>query len=750
MNDLEQLALAALVHDLPVLLAATSVSTDAQRILDLASLDHPPLAAILEQAQDYAAPGSDDRAKLVSDALLSVFSHIQLDQGQKPPLSYYPLAPLPATYNSQEKLFPGTAKDPTGLAGHLQKLASELDWLGAAVDVERFERVYQHLLALLQRYTWCLPAHRQDVALCDHVKLTSAIAVCLYRYHQADLSAEAVRDAAQEERFCLLVGDLSGIQDYIFGITTTGAGGVARRLRARSFYLSALSDVLSHQIARRFDLPLGNVIMSSGGKFFILLPNRGDVDARIQAIRREIDAELREEFNGEIAVNLAHVCFAGERFRAGSQTQAGFGDVMADVSRKLNRAKRRSGQGVLLDEAGWDEAAFVVERDFWGVGACASCGKFPAQQAGSLCKRCERDVQVGKRLPHTRYVAYYDAGYEHPPGDESIPMPLKCSIRILAQDELAQAGQPYLLVKLNDPDVRELAGHAGSFRYLANYLPMQHANAQMDFEQIAAQAEGRALLGYVKADVDYLGILFAQGLRRDGGGYDTATHVAALSRELDLFFSGWIQHALSRGEGGQHFYTIFSGGDDLFLVGPWDQAVGLARRIRDEFAAFVGHNPAITLSAGVLFAKERYPISRAARDAEHALELSKEGSPTHAQKRNQLTLLGDTFAWDTAPHIFAEVEMLRKRSDFLTSAFLYDLIEYGRMYRMVRAGQVEGLRYKAMFAYNIARNLRKGDLELYRWADELMQSLHGKQESLTMQHIGLVATYLLFARRGRS
>jgi hypothetical protein len=113
-------------------------------------------------------------------------------------------------------------------------------------------------------------------------------------------------------------------------------------------------------------------------------------------------------------------------------------------------------------------------------------------------------------------------------------------------------------------------------------------------------------------------------------------------------------------------------------------------------------------------------------------------------------VLGDTFRWHEAPDIFGEIEKLKARSEFLTSAFLYDLVEYGRLYHLwAEEGKVEGLRYKALFAYNIARNLRKGDEYIFRWADVLMQSLHGGQESLTMQHLGLIATYVLFSKRGR-
>jgi CRISPR-associated protein Csm1 len=346
-----------------------------------------------------------------------------------------------------------------------------------------------------------------------------------------------------------------------------------------------------------------------------------------------------------------------------------------------------------------------------------------------------------------RYVAFYQTAAH----TDALVMPDGYAARVLAEDDLADAGDPYLLVKLNDPDIHDLAAYPASFRYLATHIPIGDDHAPLAFEELAAQAEGRSLLGYIKADVDYLGILFSQGLRRDAGeNYDTAAHVAALSRELDLFFSGWMQHTLSRSSAYRHFYTIFSGGDDLFLVGPWDQATTLATAIRRAFSAFVGHNQDITFSAGILFAKERYPVSRAAADAETLLEHSKERPwPDNPQRRrDQITILNATLRWDTVPVIMQEVDTVRESLDQMTSALLYDLVEYGRLYRLwTDHQQVEGLRYKALFAYTIARNLRRGDPSLYRWADGILQAMHSNEESLTMRYLGLIATYLLFLKR---
>src|SRR5206468_1468413 len=109
----------------------------------------------------------------------------------------------------------------------------------------------------------------------------------------------------------------------------------------------------------------------------------------------------------------------------------------------------------------------------------------------------------------------------------------------------AYASAAYQLLPLNTTDVRDLTSYAVAIKYLATYIPLSNnQKTPMSFEDIAKSATGRELLGYVKADVDFLGTIFAQGLRRDQGGYDTVAHSAALSREFDLFFSGWVQHLL--------------------------------------------------------------------------------------------------------------------------------------------------------------------------------------------------------------
>ncbi len=760
MEALEHLALAALLWDIPGVLAdaPTAISPAAQRLLDLTRLeDQPVLAAILAQARQYAGSSGQPRSGLPDQPLRAIFGQVQISRQQSLQPSYYPIAPLPATHASLEVLFPRSEPDMSGLAAHLQHLARELDWLGTSVDCSRFAQVYTHLLALLQRYGGCLPGGSPDGSLCDTAWLTSAIAVCLYQYHADRMPNADVQAEAQSERFCLLAGQLTGFPDYLCDITRTGPGGVARRLRARALYLQTLVDLVGQQIARRFGVPDGNLIMVTGNTFYLLLPNRDDVAMVIQELRHAIDTWLQQHCNGEIGLSLAHRSFAGEQFQASSSTRSGFGKLLNQLQQRLQREAQRRAHAVLTSGNAWDESAFLLPHNFQATGVCAGCGKFPAAQPDTLCRQCTQDQAWGQQLPQAHYIAYYQ---DCPDAADlaARPLPFDCAVRLLSADQLADAGEPYQIVQINDPQIHDLADYPARFRYLATHIPTTSDSEPLTLAAIAARARGRALLGYLDAGLDDLTLLLTEGLRRDSDGYDTIARIATLSRRIDQFFSGWLQQRLGQPPAGTEHdyrdcYTVFSDGDACLLVGPWDRIADLACAVRDHLTQFVGDNPAITMSAGIRFAPEDYPPAQAARDTREARTQATFARNTDDPEQigDQLTLLGDTLRWDEARQILAQIALLQPGVEHLTATLLGNLVEYGRLYRLwMDTGAVEGLHYKARFAYAIARALRKGHPAVYQWADTLLQSLHTSQPDPSMRHLELLATYLLYIRPQRS
>lgn len=620
-----------------------------------------------------------------------------------------------------------------GFGEEFSQLARVLDW-------DSFDCVFTHLLGLLQRFAWALPSDTQeampDVSLFDHLKTTAAIAGCLYLYHDAagTLSASEVTTAAYP-RFRLLVGDLSGIQSYIFDIANVGVGGVAKRLRARSLYVQLASEIASHNLLRASGLPLANLLMSSGGKFYLLLPNTEAARRTEADLQAGADAWFLEELNGELALNLATVEFGDVGFRPGIGTGEGFGSVLERLSRALGRRKQERFREALQGDSGWLAERFVLKRDFGGDGACASCRKLPRAH-GELCSQCLRDTELGALLPRARYLAFYA-------DDTGDVLALGASASV-GQTQVEIVGKPYLTVRLNDTALGTCARLPASFRYLANHVPRDPDGAPETFETIANRSQGRPTLGYLKADVDRLGESFIFGLKREAPepSYDTISRLTTLSRELDLFFSGWVEHLTSRDEFAD-CYTVFSGGDDLLLVGPWDRTIELARRIEADFHRFTGH-PGLTLSAGIALTKPGIPISRGAEQAGRLVEESK------SRGRSRLTLLGSTVRWADVDRALAQVEELL--ADAPASAFLYNLLRYGEMWRRYRDhGDVLGLRFQPLLAYSVARNVDHGSQpRLSRWARDLVGLRPADSaQRFALDHLALIAGICILRRRSR-
>jgi CRISPR-associated protein Csm1 len=74
-----------------------------------------------------------------------------------------------------------------------------------------------------------------------------------------------------EEPVALLIGgDLSGIQRFLYAISSEGA---AKSLRGRSAYLALLADAAVEFLLRELDLPPTQVVYRSGGHFYLLAPS---------------------------------------------------------------------------------------------------------------------------------------------------------------------------------------------------------------------------------------------------------------------------------------------------------------------------------------------------------------------------------------------------------------------------------------------------------------------------------------------
>jgi CRISPR-associated protein Csm1 len=545
----------------------------------------------------------------------------------------------------------------------------------------------------------------------------------------------------------LLAGDVSGIQDYIFAISTTGAGGVAKRLRARSFFVQMLSDVAGLRLLREFDLPLANLLMASGGNFYALLPNLPDTQGKSDMLQSEFNGWLLDKFHGALTISLAWTPVGDGEFADGH-----FGKVNERLHESLREKKKQRLADQLQNGTGWQEQKhFVREADYQGMQICKSCYRLPgtatSDDGDDICNQCERQLRLGRKLTTSEYLSFYQP--ETSGGEfECLGWRFSLSDKPPRPEE-----RPHLVVRLNDPDLKQARRLPATFRYLANHIRHEPDGTPWTFEDIAADA-GRKLdpdkpstrlLGVLKADVDYLGQVFQEGLRRDEPekGFDSIARIATLSRQLDWFFSGWLEWLLTNDARFQSCYTVYSGGDDLLIVGPRAKSLELARKINDEFARYTGDSR-ITISAGIAVVKPRLPLAHTVKQADKALEKAKDAG------RNRLSALGEVSEWSKLDNLDRIYKLLAD-SD-APSALLYQLLRFARMWREFADPQrrdPRGLMLVPMLAETLARNVdRNKQPKLHEWGCQLLAfPFQNQKAQADLDQLALTVQWFILGRR---
>jgi CRISPR-associated protein Csm1 len=267
-------------------------------------------------------------------------------------------------------------------------------------------------------------------------------------------------------------------------------------------------------------------------------------------------------------------------------------------------------------------------------------------------------------------------------------------------------------------------------------------------------------------DVDNLGYLFSQGLKdrtpeakEPDGWRDRASisRVATLSRTLDVFFAGHLE-ALLRGEF-DDVYLLYSGGDDLAAVGPWNRVFDLALRIRDDFRRFTGGNPAWSLSAGIAVVNPRVPVLLVVEEAEKLLGASKtiggsgvepwplpKNKPRGEPQKGRITALGTSIPWSQYGEVLNQARRLLGwlQDETLRTAQVRRLLHFAEMAREYQhTHDTNYLQYAPLLVRELRRNWQAANQrEAREWAAQLTVI-----ESETMKSARFVCEYALYGNR---
>ena len=179
-----------------------------------------------------------------------------------------------------------------------------------------------------------------------------------------------------------------------------------------------------------------------------------------------------------------------------------------------------------------------------------------------------------------------------------------------------------------------LGEHYATNIWAGDYHLAKDDGSLIEFQQLSERSGGINRLGVLRADVDNLGQALTSGFPE---GYRTLSRYAMLSYYLSYFFKYQINMICGRksgipcfslyGEKEDHpaaVVIVYSGGDDVFIVGAWDEVMDIAIDFREAFGLYTQNK--LTLSAGIGLFNPSFPIRRMADKAGELEDSAKEVS----------------------------------------------------------------------------------------------------------------------------
>ena len=594
--------------------------------------------------------------------LTSIFSNIQLENS-KPIKHFIPLNKL----ELNESIFPKVDEE------YVLNFENLWEEFFSEFELIKDKNNFNTILALLKKYASTI-CYNDDISLFEHLKITNALSNCLYLNYNQDID---------ENPFLIINGDISGIQNFIYKISgiKKSQTGISRRLRGRSIFVTLFSESISDKIISELNLDSTNILFCSGGRFTIIVPNTKENLKKINDIEDEINKEFLESFNIDLCLILASCDVSFDDLKD-------YNKISLKSSRLLSKKKKNkfiNQLDVLFNEENGDVN-----------GLCKYCGnkiKENFDDSEGICDRCKMQFNLGKSVANAKYMVTYKRFASSRKNIFGLNYEFfKSKEEVIDFVNSRSFYNDYHIYKLNDTNFLDSMNEifipdvSFDFKFLGNTVPnitndFSNSDNLLSFEHLSLISKGSNYIGVLKMDVDNLGEIFYKGFNQKNNQLNVF-RISSLSFFLDLFFLGLINEIAKNfkiysdcGSFKEDFfefdlmfedavktvykpknnfevpmeleqfststiYINYSGGDDLLVVGPYDDIIEFSILFRDKFKQWTGWNSSINISAGIGIYNHTFPIGNAAVQVENILNRSKSCG------KDKITLFNQTLSWD--------------------------------------------------------------------------------------------------------
>jgi len=559
----------------------------------------------------------------------------------------------------------------------------------------------------------------------------------------------------------LLKGDINGIQKFIYKVYE-GEGGVAKILRARSFYISVIPNFIIKFIKDKFkDSWECEEVLNGGGGFILRVRTEDSPDefkGKVEDIRKHVEEFFLLNLYGEVGITFG---FVEEK-----EEETNIDRLQEEVDKEKKRKFRRALSSSLLPKS--QEGVFLLDKreETAPLKKCKVCRTFFS--VNEVCDFCQTLRKLGEVLPYSvkeevkpfgeGYSGYSDLTVSF--ADKGYFLDLKLSERHEKIESLITVpfwnveklkGEKDKLPK----EVRRIIEEEES-----KGIKRKKEIAVAPFEVIALSAEGDKKLGYLIMDVDNLGLIFGR-IRRP----ELADKI---SKRIDSFFKEKVKEiALSEKFKPKeeefifntYIYILYAGGDDLFAIGPWDKLLNFAVEVDKAFKEFassldkdtkiqslmkednkIEFSKLLSLSAGFITARPKFTVRVAAYRCQEEEKRAKKGG------KNAISAFGEVLRWDDGEsrkvnQVEELIKECKKWIDYVKKEKIPRRFFY-RLYALYREKMENAKDYMfyPYIHYVIARTIKDEKAK-----EELLKLVNGIEDKTGIKFL---CNYVLTATRG--
>lgn len=478
----------------------------------------------------------------------------------------------------------------------------------------------------------------RDISLYEHIKYTAALAVDIAHYCDANgitdyasmCTEEGMAKLQDEPVFLMVSADIAGVYGFL---TTPAVQAPLASMRGRSLYLEYFSQLLADEMVHYLKLTKANLIYTGCGRIYLSAPNTPQIKEELEKLSDYVNGWLLKNYGTQLYVAFGVApCtpleLAGRRLGSGILARV-------DLAVENNKKNRYPAEVLkdLFDPASSFNAAQTGRE-------CCMCHRelshSDENRKDGLCGFCRSLLELGKAsFKDDRVLAVCS---NHAGGSAAVPGYHRVLyLKLLEAKDLEKFKKHNKIVHVYSTK----GGYAESYPYLklrrCDYFVRNAKTGRvLDMQQLAASSMGETYtgvkrLGVLMADVDAIGIALKAGFYRsdlpDPLHYLTSARQLTLSARLSFFFKvilnkifkGEVQTASGKvrtpfrlfnkpKQPWRNVHVIYSGGDNIFLLGAWDDVVELAVDIHRAFSAYTSGK--LAFSAGIGMFTPDFPMSQ--------------------------------------------------------------------------------------------------------------------------------------------